>query len=1251
MMRRLFHSSWIALLALVLLVAALIYYAGWTESGLRRLAALSSRRLGPVTMQINGVRGTLHGGLHVDTFVLDHRRVHISATNIEGRVALLPLLWQSIKVRSARIDTVQIKVLPVVGDNGAPWKPHFLVGLLTLQADRVDIHHVELLTTSGRSFSFDQLRGSAGLDVSDIHVYDSSMQFLGFVFESKGIVHAANPLQMSGTSRITLTAPGQPAWLANAQLDGDLDRLNISGNVLDPFRASFRGAARALTGEWNWSGDSEVQAFDLRAWKAGGALGVISGTLHLTGNRDGFGARGSLTPPGLESGPLAVDFFGNYADHVLSVARLSFEHRASGAVLRSAGTVGIVDAGGPRLDLHGQWTSFRWPLNDAAAHVGSAAGEYSLAGLWPYALRASGELRVRDLPAMPFTAQGRLRHEGVDISAATLQAYGGQAALHAQVNWAPEENWTLGGTMSHLDVAALRPGIAGRVNFALQANGEHFGKAATLQGRLSELGGNVRGQRASGHAGIALAGDDWLLQQVRLQLGATRLDLDGRVGEHVDLQFGVDASDLSLLHDGARGTLKAQGRFRGDAQRPLLQATLQGAAIRWDDVRLQGLEAKVDFDPLESGHADATVQLNQLRVADRRFDSLHFETRGTAAAHRFDFSVRAPSLTVEAGGTAAFGNGRWRAQLTRVATTDGGDIHLSLAEPASLLLALNGEELGLEKFCLTDSQSRLCAAGERLAGHSHFTVSATNVPLRTLTAGLTTDTDFEGSLSLEGHGEANGASPWAGAFVANLANATLKHRMVGGRVESFSLGNGSVRAELNAAGLHSQVALDAAAQGSVSGQLEARSNGGDWGSWPISGALQLQTQALGFIDSYVGQVDRVSGRLDTQVTLGGHLSAPTLDGVLKISDGQVDAYQLNLALRELNLTARLHDTTLNLEGSVKAGAEGQARVNGTLSWRGALPYGQLHLSGENLRVVNIPEARIQVSPDVNMKFTGRRIDITGVVALPYARLARPDQLTNAVRASGDEIIVSAEQAPPSAGFQVFSDLTLKLGERVTIDTLGLAGRLSGSLRTVTDESGFDRGTGELQVEEGKYTAYGRKLDIERGRLLFNSGPLSDPAIDLRAIKKFPDVTAGVNVRGTLRNPRMTFFSDPAIAQAQIVSLLLAGGSLESVQNASDATSRNSSARANLLLQGSALLFQQFGGKVGLDDVSVESNLNNDTSLVLGRYLSPRLYISYGIGLAEQINTIKMRYTIGDHWTIKTEAGTARSADLVYTIER
>src|SRR5437762_9893060 len=81
-----------------------------------------------------------------------------------------------------------------------------------------------------------------------------------------------------------------------------------------------------------------------------------------------------------------------------------------------------------------------------------------------------------------------------------------------------------------------------------------------------------------------------------------------------------------------------------------------------------------------------------------------------------------------------------------------------------------------------------------------------------------------------------------------------------------------------------------------------------------------------------------------------------------------------------------------------------------------------------------------------------------------------------------------------------SAVTLVLGDKVNIDTSGLTGRLTGSL---TIKSGYDpitRGTGELSVTEGKYTAYGRKLDIQLGRLIFTGGPIDDPGIDVRAVR-------------------------------------------------------------------------------------------------------------------------------------------------------
>ena len=163
-----------------------------------------------------------------------------------------------------------------------------------------------------------------------------------------------------------------------------------------------------------------------------------------------------------------------------------------------------------------------------------------------------------------------------------------------------------------------------------------------------------------------------------------------------------------------------------------------------------------------------------------------------------------------------------------------------------------------------------------------------------------------------------------------------------------------------------------------------------------------------------------------------------------------------------------------------------------------------------------------------------------------------------------------------------------------------------------------------------------------------AGPVNNPGVDIRAVKEYPDVKAGVNVRGTLLQPRLSFFSEPSLPQSQIVSLILAGGSLESAQNRNN---QRNQAGNEALAQGSAILAQQLGSRVGIEDVSLESNLANETSLVLGKYLSPRLYVSYGISFTEQLNTLKLRYSLSDRWTVKTEVGQARGADLVYTIEK
>jgi translocation and assembly module TamB len=188
------------------------------------------------------------------------------------------------------------------------------------------------------------------------------------------------------------------------------------------------------------------------------------------------------------------------------------------------------------------------------------------------------------------------------------------------------------------------------------------------------------------------------------------------------------------------------------------------------------------------------------------------------------------------------------------------------------------------------------------------------------------------------------------------------------------------------------------------------------------------------------------------------------------------------------------------------------------------------------------------------------------------------------------------------------------------------------------------GAGELEVKEGEYSAYGRELEIERGKLVFNGGPVTDPGVDLRASRELPGYDVGVIARGPLRRPQLTLFSEPSLPQAQIASMLIVGRS--SIQGDPGAADDGPTSAE----QGGAILAGQLGKYVGLDDIGLTQDDDAGSQLVIGKYLSPRLYVSYGISLVEEINTLKLRYTIGDRWTLSAESGVEQAFDAEYRIE-
>ncbi len=710
----------------------------------------------------------------------------------------------------------------------------------------------------------------------------------------------------------------------------------------------------------------------------------------------------------------------------------------------------------------------------------------------------------------------------------------------------------------------------------------------------------------------------------------------------------------ALLAEGARGELHARGKLGGTSEAPVIKFEARGTGIEHEDLKVDKLSANVDLDWRGQRESHADVAVTRLSMDERELTQFNATLDGTTTSHGIRADALAGRTAMHLSAKGGFANGVWHGSVGDLFIDDTANLNLQLDTPFNAMIS--AKAFRIDPMCLHGKIARLCAEGSGDGSGWKAKADAHNLPIATLTAGLTRNVEYQGTVNATAIASSTGGAPVIGEARVDLTDAAIRHKLASGRTDVINFGTGFATLKADAAALAGELRLDAAQRGLIVGRVRADRVSGDLATSPMRGQLQMATGELGFITLYLPAIDRAAGHFDANLSFEGTLGEPRASGVIKLTNAEVDLYQMNLALRALDMEARIVSNNLEFSSKAKAGAGSLTSV-GKLEWRDNLPYGEVSLDGENLRMVDVPEARIDASPDLDFRISGRDILVDGTVVVPYARI-EPADLTNAVLPSADERLVGLTEEEEDDPFRITSKITMTLGEKVRIETYGLSGHVTGSITETTLPGEPSRASGELQVKDGQYLALARKLDIERGRLIFNGGLLVDPGVDIRAVKVFPDVKAGVNVRGSLREPRLSFFSEPSIPQSQIVSLLLAGGGLEDTPTV--AGPGNSGASQQAAGQAAALLAAQLGSRIGIQDISVESSgrqdsetgrVSNDTSLVLGKYFSPRLYVSWGVSLTESINTIKMRYTIDEHWTIKTEAGKDRAADLVFTIEK
>src|SRR5262249_33673007 len=154
---------------------------------------------------------------------------------------------------------------------------------------------------------------------------------------------------------------------------------------------------------------------------------------------------------------------------------------------------------------------------------------------------------------------------------------------------------------------------------------------------------------------------------------------------------------------------------------------------------------------------------------------------GPPSAYNVRFAVTAAGLAVGAQAIEAYARGVFSGQLTALSVTGSEQLRLSLERPVDLSVGL--EHARVEWLCLVGPSGRLLGDGTWSPDAWSSTLSANQLPLATLTAGMTPAVEYIGTVSAHAQVAGGAAKPLQGTLTAQLANAEIVHRLVSHKME------------------------------------------------------------------------------------------------------------------------------------------------------------------------------------------------------------------------------------------------------------------------------------------------------------------------------------------------------------------------------------------------------------------------------------------------------------------------------------
>ena len=1236
------RAVWIPLVVLVLAIAgaaALVAWLATSEGAVVWLAGRVAAAAGG-SLEIVRPRGSFGGTVRIERLRYEDADFRVTASDVAVEPVLVAVLARRAVLKNFTAHELEILVKPTPAKLPASLALPLGVSVERLAIDRVvlRVDPEELVfTTVSLAYEFTE----SGHVVRDLRATTALGALAG-----SGSLDASQPFPAAATLSLA-REDADPPLRVGAKLGGTLAELKLAldGEIA---KAGIGGSARIAPFAGRWLEDAAVRVADLDLTLLDASLPRTRIAVDLqSASRDDGAVAGSLAARNAVPGPFtdnrlplgaAASPF-TWRDGALTFDKLAADLGAGGSASGTARVArgrATLDLAVKRLDLRALHRPLRATRLDGtiAASLGESVQE----------LRAKlAQDRVR------FEVEGARKGDAFTVKRLVAAAGGSTLTAEGVVGLAGPRRFDARAKLAQFDPAAFGEYPGARINADVTAKGE-LAPRWRVEAQFDTRDSRWRAAPLTGGGRFTASASGVREADVVLRIGANRLTAQGALGRPEDsLAVSLVAPALAELDPRLAGRATVKSTLRGAVDRPAVEVDATAEQVAAGGYRAGAMAARGSLTPDPDPRVELDVTASALDAGRFKLAAAGAKASGTFARHVVDLTATGQDIDF-----AARLAGRWRGAEGWSGTVETlanrGRFPTKLVAPVALEVAPGRLRVGEANMELGEGQFRLARLNwerGRVATAGEFTGVA--VARYLALAGL--PPDVSSTLVLRG--------AWSLDTTPRL-NGTISLARESGDVtfgDSPRLPLELTSLQLDARFVDDAVtgtgALAASRLGSVDAKFDiGRAPNAEPGMLSLDAPLAARATAaiaslrpLGVLLDGQALVD---GALNASVAAGGTLRAPLVTGRLDGSGLALELPQHGVRFVKGVLAATLEVDALRIERFEIHGGDGRFVASGTAPRAGDT---QLTWQAEALRLFGLPTRRLTVDG------AGKLAIVKGQLVLEGALAAREGYFEFA-RGRGavldDDVVVVGRQAKPAPRgprerTPLRAALDLDFGSNFRVVGAGLDTGLTGKLHVATRDSGEPTGKGEIAAVHGLYFFLGQRLEIERGRLIFD-GPLDNPALDVFAIRRGLAVEPGVQLTGTLRLPHVELVSRPPLPEGEKLAWLVLGRGLETA-SATDAILLQSAA-ASLLDDSNAIpISRRIALSMGLDDIGLKSTGTGTVqgqALTVGKRLSDRLYLTFEQGLAVARTIIGLEYVLGRGFRVRASGGQDSALGVFYT---